>query len=79
PRIPFYPMDIFLGIDFIISNFLSKDVYKELQTNDNYKAIIRNSQEKLLKPYFTVIASNWKKGAYPALNPQMFNQTIIPS
>ena len=80
PRIPFYPMDIFLGIDFIISNFLKKEKYNELQANDDYNFIIRKSQEKLLKPYFTVIASNWNKGkvAYPALKPQMFNQTIIP-
>ena len=79
PRIPFPPMDCFLGIDFIICNFLNKKDYQKLQTEPPYKRVIKKSQEKLWKPYFNIMAQNWEKniGSNLAITPHMLNQMLL--
>lgn len=79
PRIPFPPMDYFLGIDFIICNFLNKKDYQKLQTEKNYKRVIKKSQEKLWKPYFDIMAKNWDKHINHslAITPHMLNQMLL--
>lgn len=79
PRIPFPPMDYYLGIDFIICNFLNKWDYQKLQSESNYRRMIKKSQEKLWKPYFTILANNWSRVSFPNITPHMLNQTIICS
>lgn len=59
PRIPFPPMDYYLGIDFIICNFMDKRMYQKLQTETYYKRVIKNSQDSLWKPYFMEMAKYW--------------------
>lgn len=59
PRIPFPPMDYYLGIDFIICNFMDKRMYQKLQTETYYKRVIKNSQDALWKPYFMEMAKYW--------------------
>lgn len=59
PRIPFPPMDHYLGIDFIICNFMDKRMYQKLQTETYYKRVIKNSQDALWKPYFMEMAKYW--------------------
>lgn len=79
PRIPFPPMDYFLGIDFIICNFLNKKDYQKLQSESNYKRIIKKSQEKLWRPYYSILACNWTKTSTPNITPHMLNQMLIHS
>lgn len=79
PRIPFPPMDYYLGIDFIICNFLNKRKYQKLQSESNYKRMIKKSQEKLWKPYYSILACNWSKSSFPGITPHMLNQTLIRS
>lgn len=62
PRIPFPPMDLFLGVDFLLSNFWDKDKHKILQSDSKYKKVIKESQEKLWKPFYQIIANHWKNG-----------------
>jgi|SRR5690554_112055 len=55
PRFMHYPMDFVLGLDFVISNF-APDLWRKLKRNNSYIRILRESQERTLKPYFGSIA-----------------------
>lgn len=61
PRLPFLPMDFFLGIDFIISNFLDKVNYSKISGNTLYKKALENSQNSIWKQYILSIAHHWCK------------------
>lgn len=58
PRIMHYPMDIVLGIDFIVSNFFP-EVWRELKKENDYVSIISEYKNKFLKPYFCSLANHW--------------------
>ena len=61
PRIPHPPMDIILAIHFIIQNFVNSSEYPQklkLLQDDNYVDIIERAQERILKPYFNVMAGS---------------------
>ena len=51
PRFSYPPMDIVLGVDFILSNFVKVDIYKQIQSNSQYKAAVKKAQEKHWTPY----------------------------
>lgn len=36
PRISYPPLDIILGIDFVLSNFVKADIYKKIQCDSQY-------------------------------------------
>lgn len=61
PRIPHPPMDLFLGIHFILNNFLSskncpsKD---KLMEDYEYQQVIKESQELYWKYYFNSFSNN---------------------
>lgn len=59
PRIAYPPMDFVLGIDFLLSNFIKKEHYLQIQSDGLYKSTVAASQEWLLKPYIMSIAHNW--------------------
>ncbi|MDE6569972.1 MAG: hypothetical protein K2K43_05050 [Alistipes sp.] len=60
PRVPIWPMDFILGLDFVLSNFLSESDYKNWFVADsNYKAALRNSQKEIWQPYFLSMAHHW--------------------
>lgn len=59
PRIAYPPMDAILGIDFILSNFLKKDKYNQIKANSQYKAAVKNSQQRLWQPYMLSLARHW--------------------
>jgi hypothetical protein len=55
PRLPHPPMDLFLGLHFILSNYLSTKDYpkfKEFLTAYEYQEIIKRSQCRMWIPYF---------------------------
>ncbi|HUH73108.1 MAG TPA: hypothetical protein VLZ75_01750 [Chitinophagales bacterium] len=59
PRIAYPPMDVILGIDFILQNYFpSEKVYKLIE-DSRYKEIVFNSQQRLWKPYYLVLSSVW--------------------
>lgn len=59
PRFSYPPMDIVLGVDFILSNFVKVDIYKQIQSNSQYKAAVKKAQEKYWKPYILSLAHHW--------------------
>lgn len=61
PRIACPPMDLVMGIDFILSNFVKKTKYLQIQSEGQYKSTVAAAQEWLLKPYILSIAHNWCK------------------
>lgn len=74
PRIPFPPMDEFLGLDFIISNFYEKSTYDKFRKNYFFHQKISKSQSDLWKNYYEIISGYWNgKDSY--IKPNM----LIPS
>lgn len=61
PRIAHHPMEFILGMDYLISNFYP-NIRKQLMTGkQEYRRLIEKYQNKMLKPYFHAITSNWEK------------------
>lgn len=55
PRLAHPPMDIFLGVHFILDNFFNKTSnpnIKDLMADEDYQLIIQNAQKRLWTPYF---------------------------
>lgn len=55
PRLPHPPMDLFLGIHFIINNFFSRKDFDWVDTimkNHEYLDIIERAQKRMWEPYF---------------------------
>ena len=82
PRISHPPMDIILGIDFVLSNFVKAEIYKRIQSDSQYKAAIKNAQEKYWKPYVLSIAYHWCNNKcsqvnYDAIKASCFYPTLI--
>lgn len=72
PRLLHPPLDIILGIDYILSNF-AIDLQKKLRSNQQYISLLKKYQKIIWKPYFESIASFWEtKNEF--INPQ----NIIP-
>jgi hypothetical protein len=61
PRITYPPMDAVLGTDFILSNFVKKDIYNRIRANSQYKAAVKHSQQRLWRPYMLALAHHWCK------------------
>lgn len=60
PRLPHPPMDVVLGIDFIIQNFYPKEHKIDILEDERYIAIVKNAQLRLWRPYFRSLASHWQ-------------------
>lgn len=60
PRIPYPPMDVILGIDFILQNYFPFDHISNLLNDSKYKEIVSNAQLRLWKPYYLSMASAWE-------------------
>jgi len=58
PRIMHYPMDLILGLDFLISNFMPSK-YNNLINDRLYVKLIENYQLKIWKPYAHSLANHW--------------------
>lgn len=62
PRIPFWPMDFMLGLDFILSNFLDQERYNtEFIADSNYRSALKKSQDSIWRPYILSISHHWCK------------------
>lgn len=58
PRIPHFPLDGILAIDFVLSNYYG-ELWSNLKEEPEYKRIIENSQKRLWRPYCIAAASRW--------------------
>jgi len=59
PRVPHPPMDIALGVDFILHHFFRKEERKSITEESEYQKIVQKSQYRLWKPYFLTMARHW--------------------
>ncbi len=59
PRLAYPPMDIILGIDFALSNFVKKEVYENIRQESQYRAAVINAQKTYWKPYMLSLAHFW--------------------
>ncbi len=76
PRLAYPPMDIILGINFVLSQFYG-DYWREVTKNSKYNSLVRESQQRLWKPYYSKIAEYFEASHLhePAklLMPDLFN------
>jgi hypothetical protein len=61
PRLPHPPMDAILGIDFVIKNFVQKNIANAITSNSQYRSAIKSSQERLWRPYMLSTTRHWCK------------------
>lgn len=76
PRIPFPPIDEYLGLDFIVSNFFEKSNYINFRKNSFFKQKIKESQNKLWKDYYDTIMGYWNNNN-SCLKPNMLIPSLI--
>ena len=58
PRIIHLPMDLVLGMGYLISNF-APSIYEKIQEDRSYIKLTKEYQNKIWRPYFQTIASHW--------------------
>ncbi|MFA8300551.1 MAG: hypothetical protein ACEPOV_10345 [Hyphomicrobiales bacterium] len=58
PRFLHYPVDLILGLTFLIGNFQPEN-YQKLIEDREVKKIIKEYQNSIWKPYYTVMANHW--------------------
>ncbi|PMK16018.1 hypothetical protein [Vibrio splendidus] len=63
PRVMHHPLDVFLAIDFIITNFYPEKEWKKLRADNRYKNIMFKAQTSWWKPYYEQLASYWSHHA----------------
>lgn len=60
PRLPHPPLDGILFIDFILSNF-AENKWRHVRMQSQYLRLIRQSQERLWRPYVRSISNGWTR------------------
>lgn len=71
PRIAHPPMDLFLGIHFILDNFFNKNSYPEVRNlfqDEEYQSILIRAQKRLWVPYFQAFTLNTTHQDYKVEN-----------
>jgi len=58
PRLPHFPLDGILAIDFVLSNYYGEH-WTNLKSEAEYQKMIENAQKRLWRPYSLSIASKW--------------------
>ncbi|WGF91536.1 hypothetical protein [Aequorivita marisscotiae] len=61
PRISYHPMDLILGIDFLLSNFFPHNWTNLTNNYDEYNNLVEKHQRLFLKPFALSFASYWDK------------------
>lgn len=69
PRIPHPPLDIVLGVDFVLSNFYGRK-WKNLREEIIYIKLVEEAQNLFWKSYSTSIASKWEDTLISAWTPK---------
>lgn len=60
PRLMHPPLDLFLAVDLLASNFLKERYWRNLRADTTYQEIIKESQLNWWKKYYQQIADYWK-------------------
>ena len=76
PRIMYHPMDVFLGIDFILSNFFP-ETWRKFKKNGAYANLIKKYQKYFIYPYFKTISKHFEEtNSQPWLSIDIFPQLL---
>lgn len=59
PRIPHYPMDLIIGIDYLVSHFFPEKRKEILKASREYTILLKKYQDRILKPYFHTVSNHW--------------------
>ena len=59
PRIVHYPLDLYLGLGFVIRNFYYKGDFEKLTLDSQFVSLYRESENHILKPYYYSIMRKW--------------------
>lgn len=59
PRLMHHPLDAFLAIDLILSNFLKVGEWNKLRASTQYRMAVKKSQLSWWKPYYEQLGSYW--------------------
>lgn len=63
PRVMHHPLDIFLAIDFVISNFVEAESWTRLRGDTRYQKIMEKAQQHWWKPYYEELGKYWTSKA----------------
>jgi len=77
PRFCYPPMDAVLGINFIIRNYLHKDKIEKITADPEYYQILKRSQERLWRPFFSSLYSYWNIGEF-VVTPDFVPEKLFP-
>lgn len=77
PRLPHPPMDIILGIDFILHHFYSRAMRERITLLDEYKKIVRNAQLRIWRPFALSFASHWQLNTN--IDPNIAPKKLFPN
>lgn len=76
PRVMHHPMDIFLGIDFILSNFFP-EIWNSCKKDGKYINLIRKYQKYFVYPYFKTVAEHFENStAQPWNSKDIYPQLV---
>lgn len=64
PRIMHHPMELILGIDFVLSNFFPL-IWQDVKKLPDYFDVLKKYQELFLKPYFKSLVEHFEDGTTP--------------
>lgn len=67
PRIMHHPMEFFLGIDFVLSNFFPT-VWNKMQKEPSYLQIVDRYQKSFLVPYFKTLINYCQNTPKPVIS-----------
>ncbi|PKG56344.1 hypothetical protein [Shewanella sp. GutDb-MelDb] len=59
PRLMHPPLDLFLAVDFLVSNFVKERKCRNLRADTTYEEIIKASQIKWWQKYYQQVADYW--------------------
>lgn len=59
PRLPYPPLDIVLGVHFVLTNYYSDNKITSILEDSEYCEIVKNSQYRLWKPFYQAISNFW--------------------
>ena len=76
PRIMHHPMELILGIDFILSNFFPR-IWDKIKGERRYKKILKKYQKYFIQPYFQSIANSFDSALTQNWNAQEIYPQLI--
>lgn len=75
PRIMHHPMELILGIDFILSNFFPA-IWNKIKNITTYRKILKKYQKDFILPYFKSVVEHFEGSSNPWASKDIYPQLI---